>query len=229
MTTATATTTGLRERSKRRRLQQILEATRSLLRERPDESPGLERIAARAEVAPATIFNLIGPREQIWAALADDLLAELERRTTDLPRSDPHTRARAIATTTVDIICADANVYRYVLANWSSSGRLLRRDPTSQLVACLRAAADDGTLRRDLNLKALGETISTACTGAAHQWAAGLISDRALRRRCQTAVDLAFAAATPRISDDGPDYLSELRSDRSAAPPRSRAVPHSRN
>lgn len=167
--------TGLRERNRRRRVAQILEATRSLLRERPYQSPSVERIAARAEVAPATIFNLIGPREQIWAALADDLLADLERRTNDLGSGDPHSEARAIAATTVDIICADADVYRHVLANWNSSGQLLRRDPTRQLVDCLQRAASTGTLRDDLDLKALGEAITTACTGAAHQWAAELI------------------------------------------------------
>lgn len=206
----TPPTTGLRERNKRRRVAQILEATRSLLRERPDQSPRVERIAARAEVAPATIFNLIGPREQIWAALADDLLAELERRTNDLGSGDPHSDARAIAATTVDIVCADADVYRHVLANWSSSGRLLRRDPTRRLAACLQTAANAGTLRDDLDLKALGEAISTACTGAAHQWAAELIDDRTLRRRCQTAVDLAFGAAAPS-ANDAPDYLAALR------------------
>jgi AcrR family transcriptional regulator len=211
MTTASLASpdVGLRERNKRRRVARILEATRSLLRERPGESPSVERIAARAEVAPATIFNLIGPREQIWAALADDLLAELERRTGELGGGDPHAEARTVASISVDIICADADVYRHVLANWSASGRLLRRDPTRRLVACLKAAVEAGTLRRDVDIEALGQAISTACTGAAHQWAARLIDDRALRRRCQTAVDIAFAAATPRTKGV-PDFLAAL-------------------
>lgn len=205
--------TGLRERNKQRRVAQILEATRSLLREQPDESPSVERIAARAEVAPATIFNLIGPREQIWAALADSMLAELERRNDQLRTGDPYAAARAIVAATVETICADADIYRHVLANWSASGRLLRRDPTRQLVACLRAGVDAGTLRDDLDLKALGEAISTACTGAAHQWAARMIDDRGLRRRCQTAVGLAFAAAA-LPAKDASRYLAELRSRR---------------
>lgn len=202
--------TGLRERNKGRRATQILEATRSLLRERPDQSPSVERIAARAEVAPATVFNLIGTREHIWAGLADALLVELDRRIPKIPDIDPHDRARQIATTTVDIICADADVYRHVLANWSSSGRLLRRDPASQLIACLRAAARKGLLRADLDLTALGEMIATTCTGAAHQWAAGLIDDRTLRWRCSAAVDLTFAAASPRWNEAGPDFVSEF-------------------
>jgi AcrR family transcriptional regulator len=188
---------------------QILQATRALIRERPNDPPTAEQIAARAEVSPATIFNLIGPRERIWASIADELLAELEQRTIDLPTADPHATARAIATTAVEIICADPHVYKQILAHWSASGRLLRRNPTQRLTACLQAAADAGTLRDDLDLDALGEAISTACTGAAHQWAAGIIDDRTLRTLCQTAVDLAFAAATPHTT--GPDYLSALK------------------
>jgi AcrR family transcriptional regulator len=202
-------TTSLRARGKQRRIRRILDATRALIRESPDESPSVERIAARAEVAPATVFNLIGPREQILASLADDLLAEVEQRANDRGDGDPHARARAVAATTVDIICGDPDVYKHVLAHWNSSGRLLRADPTPQLVTCLQEAADSGTLRRDLDLEALAEAISTACTGAAHQWAAGIIDDDSLRKRCQTAVDLAFAAATRRPAS--PDYLLALK------------------
>jgi AcrR family transcriptional regulator len=195
-----ATATGLRQRNKQRRVEQILEATRELLREHPGESPSAERIAARAEVAPATVFNLIGPREKIWAELADELLAELERRTAALPALDPQERARRIADAIVDAICADADVYRHVLAHWSLSGRFLRRDPTPEIVACLRAAAEHGDLPADIDATRLGEMVTTTCTGAAHQWAAGLIDDRILRERCRAAVDLTFAAASaPRV------------------------------
>jgi AcrR family transcriptional regulator len=201
---------GLRERNKQRRVARILEATRKLLRERPGESPSVERIAAVAEVAPATVFNLIGPREKIWAALGDELLVELELRIDALSDSDPHSRARQIAGATVDIICADADVYRHVLAHWAQSGGLLQLDPTPHLTACLRAAGDQGVLRADLELTKLGEMIATACTGAAHQWSAGLVGDRALRARCDVAVDIAFAAAA-RPGRSTPDFLSDLK------------------
>ncbi len=185
---------GLRERNRERRIARILEATRELLREAPHESPSVERIAQRAEVAPATVFNLIGPRESIWAALADDMLAAVDLSPPD-DAEDPLVHATAIVTAVVDTFCADAAVYRHVLAHWTQSARLLRSDPTPQLVACLRAAAGRGQIRADLDLRRLGTTITTACGGAAHQWGAGLISDRTLRDRCRTAVDVAFAAA----------------------------------
>src|SRR4029077_12321730 len=141
---------GLRERNRRRRVSQILEATRELLREHPHESPSVERIAQPAYVAPATVFNLIGPREKIWAALIDEMLAQIDADPPAVDETDPLARAHAIVVAVVDTICADAAVYRHVLTHWTESGRLLRRDPTPQLVACLRAAAEQGATRDDV-------------------------------------------------------------------------------
>ena len=62
---------GLRERNKRTRTGRILQATRELLRERDAQTLTLEQIADRAEVAPGTVFNLVGPRERLFAALID--------------------------------------------------------------------------------------------------------------------------------------------------------------
>jgi AcrR family transcriptional regulator len=186
---------GLRERNKARRAQQILDVTRELIREDPDRTPTVDEIAARAEVAPATVFNLVGPRERIWAALADEAIAEAEARLAVRPdHGDPHQRARLIVTTTLDVLLADASVYRRVLAHWSESGRLLDRDPTGDLRDCLVAARDAGDLDARVDVGMLARMVATSCTGAMHQWAAGLIGERSLRRRCTAAVDLVFAA-----------------------------------
>jgi AcrR family transcriptional regulator len=188
----------LRERSKRRRIEQILAATRELIREQPQKPPTVEAIAARAEVAPATIFNLIGPRPQIWAAIADDALADAERRIARIADSDPLRRARQITAVTLDAMLDDPLVLRHVLSHWTESGRLLRRNPTRTLRACLGDAQKAGSLRPDADVRALADSISTSCTGALHQWAAGLIGESTLRRRCTLAVDLVFAAVAAR-------------------------------
>lgn len=49
---ASAPSTGLRERHKQQRRERILEAIRELLRECPDETPTVERIAARCVIGP---------------------------------------------------------------------------------------------------------------------------------------------------------------------------------
>ncbi len=65
-------------------------------------------------------------------------------------------------------------------------------------------------LRQDIDLVPVVEMVTTACTGAAHQWAAELIDDRTFRSRCLTAVDLVFAAAG--MCPNRRDFLSGLRS-----------------
>lgn len=200
---------GLRERSKLRRVDRILQAARDLLREGGGDVPTVEQVAERAEVATATVFNLVGTRENLWAALANEALAELEERVKALPDVDPHKRARRIVAMTVDLICADAAVNRAVLLHWHESGRLLRHGPTRELLRCLEAAATARTIRADVDRRRLSEMIAVACTGAVHQWAAGLIDDRTFKRRCRTAVDLVFAAAA-RTDEAQSGFLADL-------------------
>lgn len=190
-----ATRPGRRERGKQERVERILAAARELLREQAGASLTVERIAARAGVAPATVFNLVGTREQIWAALADQALGEVD--VVAAAPGDPQERARAIVGAIMDVIVADPFVFRAMLSSWSQSARVLRRDPTGDLVACLRSAADAGTLSACTDVRRLGELISSGLIGLVHQWAAGLVSDRALHRRARDIVDLAFAAARP--------------------------------
>lgn len=191
---------GLRERHKRGRVERILEATRDLIREQPGHEPTVEAIARRAEVAPATVFNLVGTRERIWDALADSALAEALERVAYADADDPRDRARQIVTTTVDVFVEDADVYRLVLSKWSASGGLLEHDPTAELRACLRDGSATGALDTEIDVRALARHIGTACTGAMHQWVAGTLDERELRRACLAAVDITFAAVA---ADDG--------------------------
>jgi AcrR family transcriptional regulator len=185
---------GLRERNRRRRVGRILSAARGLLRDRPEDGLTVERIAARAEVSPATVFNLVGTRDRIWAALADETLAEIDARIAGLREPDPYRRARRVVTTAARVVCADPVVHRAVLSHWRESGHLLRRGPVDQLADCLRDAADLGVLRPDLDPRRLAQVVSVGCTGAVHQWAAGVIDDRRLAERCRAIVDIVFAA-----------------------------------
>jgi AcrR family transcriptional regulator len=155
----------------------------------------VERIATRAQVSPATVFNLVGTRERIWAALVDQALAAAQTRIDALPERDPQERARRIATEHVRAITSDPAVHRVVLSHWTESGRLLRRDGTPAIVDCLRTAQVAGTIRADADVAELGALIASGCLGALHQWAGGMIGDRLVLTRCRAMVDLAFAAA----------------------------------
>lgn len=188
---------GLRELGKRRRVEQILAATRDLLREDPERPLSVERIADRAQVAPATVFNLVGTRERIWAALMDQALAAAQTRIAGLPELAPRERTRRVVAEYMRAIVGDAAVNRLALAHWSESGRLLRRDGARDVAESLRAAQDAGVLAADADVDELAALLATGCTGALHQWAAGMIGDRAAYRRCEGFVELVFAAARP--------------------------------
>jgi AcrR family transcriptional regulator len=191
---------GLRERTKKRRVEAILAAARELLRETAGPNLTVDRIAERAEVAPATVFNLVGTREQIWAALAERALGDLDLGSLG-PADDPHQRARAIVDSITRSLCADPLVFRALFSGWAQSGRALAaRDPTNALVACLEDAADRGMIPPHLNHRRLGELVSSGLIGIMHQWAAGLMSDHGLRTRGRDLVDVAFAAAGAEVS-----------------------------
>ena len=191
---APAPAVGLRERHKQQRRERILEAIRELLRERPDETPTVERIAELADLSPATVFNLVGPREQQWAALSDALLRDLDACLALTSEGDPLEQARRIVAETAELFIADAAVCRHLVNSWGHGGLLMQENPIPQLRAALRLGQANGLLRAGLHVEALVGHIATAAGGALRQWAAGQISDAAFRRRVRFAVDVVFAA-----------------------------------
>lgn len=191
---------GLRERHKRERRARILGAIRELLREQPDETPTVERIAALADVSPASVFNLVGPRKQQWAALCDALLGELDDSLAFAVEEDPREQARRIVAETVELFVADAAVYKHLVNSWESSGVRLQENPIPRLRDALRRGQAAGMLRPDLHVEALVGHIATACGGALRHWAAGQISDAAFRTRVRFAVDVVFAAGASEAS-----------------------------
>jgi AcrR family transcriptional regulator len=194
-----SSTPGLRERHKQQRRERILEAIRELLRESPNETPTVEQIAELADLSPATVFNLVGPREQQWAALCDTLLSELDASLASAADEDPREEARRIAGQSVELLIADAAVYMHLINRSERSGARLQDTPIPRLRAALRRGQASGMLRPDIHVNALVGHIATAGGGALRHWAAGQISDAEFRKRVRFSVDVVFAASA---SDD---------------------------
>ncbi|MFI8933203.1 TetR/AcrR family transcriptional regulator [Streptomyces sp. NPDC053474] len=182
---------GLRERHKAQRRGRILEATRELLREGPESVLSTERIAARAEVAPATVYNLIGPRERIWEALAEGFMDELEHRLAAAEDSGP----REVVRSTVELFVGDPVVSRRMVRAWEASGLVFARSPLVQLRRAMADARARGVLRADVDTDALASAVGTSCVGALHQWVAALIDDDRFLARSLFALDVVLAAA----------------------------------
>jgi AcrR family transcriptional regulator len=191
---STAQPIGLRERNKQERRERILEAIRVLVREDPRQTPTVERIAALAELAPATIFNLLGPRERQWEALCKDFMRGLDLDDILASTEDPRDQARRIVAETTEVFIADAAVSRYLLNSWGRSVVLLQENPIPPLQAALRNGQEAGMLRPDLHIEALAGHIATACGGALRLWAVDTFSDEEFRKRVRFAVDMTFSA-----------------------------------
>jgi AcrR family transcriptional regulator len=183
---------GLRDRGKRRRRERILECARELLREDPAHSFTIQELAARAEVSIPTISNLIGNRDAIWAALADDAVGAVDYAA--LSHRDPQDRAQAIVAAMGDAMTSDKVVTRALIRDWSHGVGAMSLDPTKELIACFVAANDGNGTAGGFVPRRLGEVVAAGLIGCLHQWGAGLISDRIMRRRLRDVVDVAFAA-----------------------------------
>jgi AcrR family transcriptional regulator len=186
---------GLRERHKARRRAQILDAARALLREGPEEAVTTERIARRAEVVPATVYNLVGPRDALWEALAEAFVERLERRLAEEDEGDPVRRARRVVELTVELPTSDPDVSRAMLRGWPDSGAWLRPGPVRGVRDALEEARARGVLRADADPDALAAVVGATLVGALHQWAAGVIDAGVCRDRALRSLDLALRAS----------------------------------
>lgn len=191
----------LRDRGKRHRRERILEAARALLREDSDRGFTIAQVAQRADVATATVANLIGYRDDIWAALANDALSAADFTAIQSP--DYQARAWAIVDAIVNMIEADPEVFRALIRGWVHSAERVTHDPIGALVDCFEIAADRGELNAAMGSRRSGDLLASAIIGVMHQWAAGLFDTESMRARLRDLVDAAFGAR--RIPD------SELR------------------
>ncbi|MFH8991198.1 TetR/AcrR family transcriptional regulator [Streptomyces sp. NPDC017940] len=197
---------GLRARHKAERRSRILDAARELLRAEPESVLSTERIAERAQVAPATVYNLIGPRDKVWEALAAGFTDELDRRLALLGTDDP----RDVVESTVRLFVDDPVVSRRLVREWEQSGLVLDRSPLTQLRRALADARARGVLHADADTDALASVVGAGCVGALHQWVAAQIDDERFLARALLALDVSLAAAAADSHRDR--LLAPLRS-----------------
>lgn len=168
---------GLRERNKAKRRDAILDGALALLREQPIGAVSIDRIAERAEVSPATVYNLVGTREQLLLALIDrvidglvDAIAERAAAGVD----DPVATAELIVQQSADAFVADAAAYRQIIGvvgDFSACGSMMAFDPAQLQIGAMRDARAKGILRRDADPAAVGRQIYLSYNGALLAWA----------------------------------------------------------
>jgi AcrR family transcriptional regulator len=201
----------LRERNKRKRRDAILDAALELLSEAPNRQVTTEQIAELAEVSPATVYNLVGTREQLLLALVDRVLHDLVATLAEQQSTDPVQMATFVVAESVERFVADGVAFRQVvtsIGDFAASRITIAFDPAQLQVAAMREAQAQGIVRADLDPAALGRQIYLSYNGALFAWGAGVLSDDGLRAAVRHGLTMVLAAAA---TDEHRDrFLGEL-------------------
>jgi AcrR family transcriptional regulator len=200
-----------RDRNKAKRRDAILDAATMLLGERPSDEVSTEEIAELAGVAPATVYNLIGTRERVIAAIVVRVLTRLADSLAALDPDDPIAAARLVVDHTVEAFVSSSTAFRRIvaLAQPAAGGRSLGIDPSEFQVAAMRRAQQQRILRRDVDAAALGRQIFVSYSGAMTLWSSGRLDDAGFATAARHGLLTALAAAAT-VSHRGP-FLEELR------------------
>jgi len=170
-----------REQGKALRRGAIFDAARTLLRV---EGPGVsaERIAQQAGVSTATLYNLIGPREQLLGALLSELFEQLEHEVKALQLDDPLRFGEAVVTISAGMFCADSALWRRVVHEASNTyperiQPYVRLQPIELQKCAMREAKARGMLQKFVDTDMAAQQIYNSYNGALFQWSGRILSD----------------------------------------------------
>lgn len=213
VTSQTTPPIGLRERNKAKRREAIVDSALALLREHPLSEVSIERIAAGAEVAPATVYNLVGSREQLLFACVDRVVDDLVEDLIALgAEADPIERATLIVDRTAEAFIADRRAYRQIVGavgDLTRTGSMMAIDPAQLQISAMRDAQARGLLRDDVDPAAVGRQVYLSYNGALLAWAGNGLTDEGFRVAVRHGLMTALAAcATDRHRRR---FLDELR------------------
>lgn len=187
---------GLRDQNKAKRRDAILDAAVALLGRSASEDVTTDEIAARAGVSPATVYNLVGTREDLMHAVVERVLRQLAESLGALDPADPIAAAQLVVDQTVKAFVADPTAYRQVVAfaQRASAGRT-GLDPSSFQVEAMQRAQAMGIIRDDVDAAGLGRQIFVSYVGAMMLWSAGRLDDTGFLVAAQHGLATALAAA----------------------------------
>lgn len=170
-----------REQGKDARRTRIVDAAYALLREVGMAEMSVKMIAERADVSPATVYNLFGAKGAVLAKVYERDLLVFERRVSEVQAADALDWIFDAVAIAADLYRADPCFYR---ATMSSRDAGLDRDMVlsahrprvafwSRMVGRTLA---EGHLRPDADVERLGVLMIQIAAGALLHWVSDLIS-----------------------------------------------------
>ena len=216
----------LREKGKERRRQRILDAVTASIRDEGLEGLSTAKIAERAEVSVATLYNLIGSRDEILRALlaqqSEGFARNLEERlSAQADEANPFETVLAYADTTYDLLQKDEATYRAVQKaifqlNFSrdkSSGIFVSGDGSvAFLYQSLKKLKKDQLISSKVNVGLMVEQMVMAQVILLEHWSLGLIGLKRYRLSCRFNLLLLLKSwAEPEFQDQLAEMALDLQ------------------
>lgn len=179
----------LRARGKARRVAEIVTAAADLWREHGVENVSVSQIAAQAQVAQQTVYNLIGGVDAIGFAVITVALARMDARIAASTMTGVELAVGA-ARISAEVFIADAKLFRQVLVRVPRAlfhGTHLGRDTADVSVRAVIEAQAAGEIIGGVDADWLGRAIYTNYLGALYDWACGDSGDAEFLRRAEIA------------------------------------------
>jgi len=167
-----------RERGKEERREGIRRAARELLRDTGQEGFSMRELAARAQVSPATPYNLYGTKSAVLLAVFDADLDLFRRAFAQVQSADAVARMFDFVDTAFEFFRREPEFYRNMLSPIAASSQVeLRRgliDPRAAVYAQLvEGLVDAKALRDGIPASALFRTISNVMAIGVMNWVNG--------------------------------------------------------
>jgi AcrR family transcriptional regulator len=202
---------GPRDLNKAKRRDAILDAAVVLLGTRDSKDITTEEIATLAGVSAATVYNLVGTRNELMYQLVSRILTDLAESLQALNPGNPIAAAQLIIDHTVRAFVSNPNAYRQVVAvtQRAAAAHPTPVDPSSFQVVAMRQAQSMGIIRNDIDASGLARQIFISYTGAAMQWSAGRLDDAGLLTAARHGLFTVLAAAA--TDDHREEFIDRMR------------------
>jgi AcrR family transcriptional regulator len=203
--------TGLRLRNKLKRRDAILDAALVVLDDEAAASLTVDRVATLAELSPATVYNLVGGRDDVLRGVAvrfvERVRAEIRSTAETGEQSiDPLWMSRLALDRGTELLTTRSEAHRRLLSHLGGiEGGSILLTGTNGVplqaadvhVQTMRHAQRQRVIRRNLDPVVLGTLVANTYIGTLLRWSNGGLADASLAPMCRLAlVSVAASACT---------------------------------
>jgi len=184
-----------------RRRSSIVDAARELVRERGFEKVLVSDVAERADVSVGTVYNLVGPRDQLFLAVLEETVAEIDHRVAIASAASGVDRCVQVGVTACELLVEDAGLHRPVLGSlYQFTGG---DAPIPGLGELFRTCVVDGIGQGDLCDNIPPEVVAAhvhyAFRGVLWTWVEGQIGDVELTPSAELAMLFVLMASSTQV------------------------------